>query len=334
MLIVTDIQNVDTQGGPLVLAMGCFDGVHLGHQKVISTAVDQAEKLGGEAWVYTFNPHPAKVLVPHKAPRLISAEPCRLRQMEALGVQGIIETPFTLEFAKLSPEAFLKDLIARAPSLAGVVCGQDWSFGCRAAGNFQTLEKFGKAHGFTATAIAPVMDGEYKISSTTIRKAIINGDIPMASKLLGRPFSLFGKVVEGKKIGRELGYPTANIDPDNELLPGNGVYAAYTLPQTSEVKNQESGIRNQESKLSPAPCSLTAGYPSAVFIGTRKTFGCQQHVIESYLLDFDGDLYGKTLEVVLIEKTRDIHPFPSREALIEQIKKDVARIRDLLSRHR
>ena len=330
MLIVTDIQEVDTQGGPLVLAMGCFDGVHVGHQKVISTAVEQAEKLGGEAWVYTFNPHPAKVLVPEKAPPLISAEPCRLRQIEALGIKGIIETPFTREFAGLEPEDFLNDLIAKAPALAGIVCGQDWSFGRRAAGNFQTLETFGKQHGFSATAVEPVMDGEQKISSTTIRKAIAEGNIPTAAKLLGRPFSLFGKVVAGKKIGRELGYPTANIDPDNELLPGNGVYAAYTLLQTSDISDQQSEISRPTSDLRPPISKI----PSAVFVGTRETFDCPQHVIESYLLDFDGDLYGKTLEVVLIEKTRDIHPFPSREALIEQIKKDVARIRDLLSRHR
>jgi len=327
MLILTDISNLPVSNKPIVLAMGCFDGVHIGHQKVISTAVEQATKQDGEAWIYTFNPHPAKVLVPHKAPPLISAEPCRLRQIEALGITGIIETPFTLEYAALSPEEFLNDLTAKAPTLAAVVCGQDWSFGCRAAGSFQTLELFGKQHGFTAIAVAPVMDGELKISSTTIRKAIADGDIPTAEKLLGRPFSLFGKVVTGKKIGRELGYPTANIDPLNELLPSNGVYAAYTRLQISEIRDQKSDPERPASDLRPP----TSGIPSAVFIGTRKTFNCQQHVIESYLLDFDGDLYGQTLEVVLTKKIRDVYPFPSREALIEQIQKDVAQIRGLLT---
>jgi len=308
--------------------MGCFDGVHIGHQKVISTAVEQATKLGGEAWVYTFEPHPAKVLVPHKAHPLISAQPCRLRQIEALGITGIIKIPFTVEYAALTPDDFLNDLIANAPTLAGIVCGQDWSFGCRAAGKFKTLETFGQQHGFTATAVAPVMDGELKISSTTIRKAITDGDIPTAAKLLGRPFSLFGKVVTGNKIGRELGHPTANIDPLNELLPGTGVYAAYTRIQTSEIRDQKFDITNLTSDLRPPD----SGIPSAVFIGTRKTFNCHQHVIESYLLDFDGDLYGQTLEVVLTEKIRDIAPFPSREALTEQIKKDVAQIRELLKK--
>lgn len=326
MLVVTDISKRPDENKPVILAMGCFDGVHIGHQKVISTAVEQAKEIGGEAWVYTFNPHPAKVLVPEKAPPLISADPCRLRQMDALGVEGVIEIPFTREFAGLEPEDFLNDLTSKAPALESIICGQDWSFGRRAAGNFQTLETFGKQHGFSATAVAPVMDGEFKISSTTIRKAIASGDIPTAEKLLGRPFSLFGKVIKGRKVGRELGYPTANIDPLNELLPGNGVYAAYTLLQRSEVSSQ---------KPEPDPISdlrpPISKFPSAVFIGTRDTFNCQEHVVESYLIDFDGDLYGKDLEVALIRKTRDIYPFPSREELIEQIGKDVDGIRQILT---
>lgn len=306
MLIVTDISELPENNKPIVLAMGCFDGVHLGHQKVISTAVDQAAELNGDAWVYTFTPHPAKVLVPDKAPPLISADPCRLRKMKELGVAGVIETPFTREFAALPPETFLSDLIAKAPTLAGVVCGQDWSFGYRASGNFQTLETFGKVHGFIATAVAPLMDGDRKISSSTIRKYLLEGNIQEAAHLLGRSFTLFGKVVEGKKIGRELGFPTANIDPLNELLPGNGVYAARTLTDGK-------------------------WYDSAVFMGNRETFGCHQHVIESYLIGFNGDLYGKDLEVVLIQKLRGVEPFPSREALIEQIEKDVEQVRELLA---
>ena len=327
MLIVTDISKIPAKNKPIVLAMGCFDGVHIGHQKVISTAVEHAKKIGGNAWVFTFNPHPAKVLVPHKAPPLISAEPCRLRKLDALGVQGVIEMPFTLEFAQLTPYAFLEDLCRSAPTLSGIVCGQDWSFGHRASGNFQTLETFGKQHGFTATAVAPVMDGRYKISSTTIRKAVSDGDIPLAEKLLGRPFSLFGTVVKGNGIGRGIGFPTANIDPLNELLPGPGVYAAYTLLQTSEIRDQRSASEHPTSPIPPPTISI----PSAVFIGKRKTFGCHEHVIESYLLDFDHDLYGQELEVSLVCKTRDTCLFPTKEALIEQIEKDVAQIRKLLS---
>lgn len=320
---ISDLPNINH---PIVLAMGCFDGIHIGHQKVISTAVEQAAERGGQAWVYTFNPHPAKRLVPDKAPPLISAEPCRLRQLKALGVAGVIETPFTREFAALTPKRFLSTLCADAPTLSGIVCGEDWSFGSRAAGNFQTLKTFGKKHAFTATAVSPVMDGKEKVSSTRIRNAVTDGNIPLAEKLLGRPFSLFGTVIPGNHIGRDLGYPTANIDPLNELLPGPGVYAAYTLLQTSGDRDQESGIRGQEPDcLSVAENSKL--HASAVFIGKRETFGCHKHVIESHLFDFDGDLYGQEIEVVLVRKTREVGPFPSKEALVEQIGKDVAQIR-------
>ncbi len=309
MKVVHDIIDISHTNQPIVLAMGCFDGVHIGHQKVISTAVEHAKKLNGEAWVYTFDPHPAKLLRPDKAPPLISAETCRIRQIEALGVQGIIETPFTQEFAKLTPDLFLTDLCAKAPTLAGITCGKDWSFGYRASGNFQTLKTFGDLHGFTAIAVEPIMDGEYKVSSTTIRQAILDGNIPLAEKLLGRPFSLFGTVVPGKKIGRELGYPTANIDPENELLPSPGIYTALTL------------LGNQP-------------IDSAVFIGSRQTFACDQHVVESHLINYSGDLYGQALEVILIEKIRDAAPFPSREALIEQIRIDIEVIQERLNAFR
>jgi len=264
--------------------------------------------VDGEAWVYTFNPHPAKVLVPEKAPPLISAEPCRLRQFKALGVEGVIEIPFDKTFAHMAPNDFLSKLWKQLPTLRGIVCGIDWSFGYKASGNFQTLEKFGKENGFAATAVVPVMDGDHKISSTTIRNAVSEGNIPLAEQLLGRPFSLFGTVVKGRGIGRGLGFPTANIEPLNELIPAPGIYAARTRINGEEID-------------------------SAVFIGERKTFDDPDPVIESYLIDFDDDLYGQQIEICLVEKVRDVHPFPNREALIEQIQKDVAKIRRRLAPH-
>lgn len=305
---IRHISKLEANDRPVVLAMGCFDGVHIGHQKVISTAVEQAQERGGEAWVYTFDPHPAKVLVPEKAPALISAEPCRLRQFEALGVHGIIEIPFNREFAALSPGDFLSNLRNDLPTLSGIVCGFDWSFGHRASGNFQTLETFCNEHGISATAVPPVLLDSERVSSTHIRQAVLSGDIPLAEHLLGRPFSLFGTVIKGRGIGRQLGYPTANIEPLNELIPAPGIYAAYTHLEDKRVE-------------------------SAVFIGERSTFNDTDSVIESYLIDFDDDLYGQSIEVSLVEKTRDAEPFPSKEALIEQIKKDVAEIRSRLADH-
>ena len=277
---VRNILEIPATSLPVVLAMGCFDGVHIGHQKVISTAVEQAKACGGEAWVFTFNPHPAKVLSPETAPPLISVETCRMRQFEALGVHGVIAVPFDKTFAHTDPDAFLSNLWEKLPTLRGIVCGTDWSFGYKARGKFQTLEKLCSGHGITATAIPPVLfDGE-RISSTHIRQAVRSGDIPLAEQMLGRPFCIFGTVVQGRGVGRGLGFPTANIAHENELLPPPGVYAAWTRLQTADRRPQL----------------------SAVFIGERKTFGDPEPVIESYLLDFAGDLYGQPIEACLVKK--------------------------------
>jgi riboflavin kinase/FMN adenylyltransferase len=337
MLVVKQIAEIPQTNVPVVLAMGCFDGVHIGHQKVISTAVEQAKVRGGEAWVFTFNPHPAKVLSPETAPPLISAETCRLRQFEALGVHGVIAIPFDKTFAHTEPELFLSILWKKLPTLTGIVCGTDWSFGYKARGKFHILENLCAAHGITATAVQPVLYDEEKISSTHIRQAVRAGDIPLAEQMLGRPFCIFGIVVKGRGIGRGLGFPTANIQPENELIPPPGVYAAWTRIQASGVSHQESCIRSHASgkpDLTPDPCPLTLEHPSAVFIGERKTFGDQEPVIESYLFNFDGDLYGQQIEACLVKKIRDVEPFPSKEALIEQINKDVIQVNDVLKESR
>lgn len=329
MLHVQNLNEIPPTDKPVVLAMGCFDGVHIGHQKVIATAVEQACARRGEAWIFTFNPHPAKVLSPDRAPPLISAPLCRMRQFAALGVYGVIEIPFDKTFAHTEPAQFLKDLWNKLPTLSGIVCGTDWSFGYQAGGKFRMLEKLCSEHGITATAVPPVLYDEEKISSTHIRQAVRNGDIPLAEQMLGRPFCIFGTVVKGRGVGRGLGFPTANIRPENELIPAPGVYAALT-----RVESQKSKVKSPDSEARPStfdPEPLTLRFPSALFIGERKTFHDPEPVIESYLIDFDGDLYGKQLEVCLAAKIRDVHPFPSKEALIAQIEKDIEQIRGLLT---
>ena len=288
---VRNILEIPATSLPVVLAMGCFDGVHIGHQKVISTAVEQAGACGGEAWVFTFNPHPAKVLSPETAPPLISVETCRMRQFEALGVHGVIAVPFDQTFAHTDPDAFLSTLWEKLPTLSGIVCGTDWSFGYKARGKFQTLEKLCSGHGITATAIPPVLFNGERISSTHIRQAVRAGDIPLAEQMLGRPFCIFGTVVQGRGVGRGLGFPTANIAHENELLPPPGVYAAYTRIQNTEDRGQRT-----ETPPSSVVRHPSSGRPSAVFIGERKTFSDPEPVIESYLLDFDGNLYGQPIE--------------------------------------
>ncbi|MEI8207529.1 MAG: riboflavin biosynthesis protein RibF [Kiritimatiellales bacterium] len=324
MLHVKNPAEIPQTNKPVVLAMGCFDGVHIGHQKVIAAAVEQAKSRDGETWVYTFNPHPAKVLSPETAPPLISVETCRMRQFEALGVHGVIELPFDKTIAHIEPEEFLSNLRKTLPKLSGIVCGTDWSFGYKAQGKFQALEKFCAMHGITATAVPPVLFNGERISSTHVRQAVRKGNIPFAEQLLGRPFCIFGTVVKGCGIGQGLGFPTANVEPENELLPAPGVYAAYTRRQTSDVSYQKSDLT---SDLRP----LISGCPSAVFIGERKTFDNYDPVVEAYLLDFAGDLYGQQIEVCLVRNVRDVMAFPSKEALIEQIKEDVAQIRQILA---
>jgi riboflavin kinase/FMN adenylyltransferase len=328
MLHVKNLAEIPHTDKPVVLAMGCFDGVHIGHQKVISTAVEQAAACGGEAWVFTFHPHPAKILSPETAPPLISEEPCRLRQFDALGVHGVIAVPFDKTFAHTEPEQFLSGLWKKLPTLRGIVCGTDWSFGYQARGKFQSLEKLCGEHGITATAVPPVLFNGERVSSTHIRQAVQAGDIPLAEKMLGRPFSIFGTVVKGRGIGRGLGFPTANIDPETELIPAPGVYAAQTRIQ----KTGDRGLRTEkDSSVIGSPSSVL--HPSAVFVGERKTFNDPAPVIESYLLDFNGDLYGQPIEIRLVEKIRDVEPFPTKEALITQIEKDIAQIRGILPRN-
>ncbi len=306
MLHVKNLEEIPQTDKPVVLAMGCFDGVHMGHRKVISTAVEQAKARHGEAWVFTFSPHPAKVLSPETAPPLISVETCRMRQFDALGVHGVIAIPFDKSFAHTEPELFLSLLWKKLPTLSGIVCGTDWSFGYKARGKFNVLEQLCITHGITATAIPPILYNQERVSSTHIRLAVHNGNIPLAEKMLGRPFCIFGTVVKGRGIGRSLGFPTANIEPENELLPPPGVYAARTRVNGKEIN-------------------------SALFIGERKTFSDPEPVIEAYLFDFDGDLYGEQLEVCLVKKIRDVEPFPSKEALVVQIENDIAQIRRILA---
>ncbi|MBM4152406.1 MAG: bifunctional riboflavin kinase/FAD synthetase, partial [Kiritimatiellaceae bacterium] len=209
---------------------------------------------------------------------------------------------------------FLVALREGLPQLRGIVCGADWSFGFKALGKFNDLEQFCLQHGLTATAVAPVLFQGERISSTHVRQAIRDGNVLYAGQLLGRSFSLAGTVVPGRAIGRELGYPTANIASDKELIPAPGIYAAYTSIEASLED-----------------CDSVDRHPSAVFIGERSTFQDTEPVIESYLLDFQGDLYGRSIEVYFVEKIRDVYPFSSKEQLIEQMARDVVQVRDVLA---
>lgn len=293
--------------GPLFLAIGCFDGVHRGHAAVVGAAVTTARARGGRAWALTFDPHPARVLRPAAAPPAIVPTATRVRLLRALGVEGVAIVPFTMEFAAQEPEQFVATLRSGAPGLAGVAVGPNWRFGRGARGDAALLAELGRAAGFAVEVVPAVLYGGAPISSTRIRRAVEQGDLPEATAMLGRHFTVEGVVELGRQVGRSLGYPTANVKPENELLPPPGIYAAR--------------LRLADGRELPA----------AAYRGQRPTFGADgPPVLEVHALDTALDLYGQRVEVAFVRRIRDDRRFESQEALRAQIAEDLRAIRALV----
>ncbi len=289
---------------PVSLAVGVFDGFHRGHQQVIAEAEAHARRHDGETWLLTFEPNPVEVLHPERRPPRLMTPTLRRRLAAAHGIDGYIEQPFTLDFAHLAPEAFVEQLQDRIPTLAAVSVGANWRFGFQARGDANLLQELGKKHGFAVSAAKPVLHEGIPISSTRIRKAILAGDVAAARTMLGRAYSLDGPVVHGKKAGRILGFPTANVAVENEVLPPDGIYAVHASFDGTSL-------------------------PGAAYRG--KSNPGDSPLYEVHLLDFQGDLYGRQLEIHFQERQREDRRFSSTEALIEQIRLDVAGIRARLS---
>ena len=307
MRITQQLDDLRLEGRPVVLAVGSFDGVHLGHQRVIGLAVEMARKAGGEAWVLTLDPHPLKVLKPEAAPPLITSTHHKVRLIEELGVDGCVVMPFTPEVAGEEPDRFLKRLKQTVPGLSGLVVGENWTFGHRGRGDVALLKKRAPGLGFEATIVEPVLWKGAVISSTRIRQAVAKGELEDARETLGRPFSILGTVVGGKRLGRQLGFPTANLDPHNEVRPPGGVYAVHVLVHERRFNGAAFLAEIREAQ------------------GTPSGF-----VTEVYIMDFDGDIYGTDIEVLFIERLRAAKHFDSRAALKKQIGLDVEKARDIL----
>ncbi len=307
MRITQQLDDLRLEGRPVVLAVGSFDGVHLGHQRVIGLAVEMARKAGGEAWVLTLDPHPLKVLKPEAAPPLITSTHHKVRLIEELGVDGCVVMPFTPEVAGEEPDRFLKRLKQTVPGLSGLVVGENWTFGHRGRGDVALLKKLAPGLGFEATIVEPVLWKGAVISSTRIRQAVAKGELEDARETLGRPFSILGTVVGGKRLGRQLGFPTANLDPHNEVRPPGGVYAVHVLVHERRFNGAAFLAEIREAQ------------------GTPSGF-----VTEVYIMDFDGDIYGADIEVLFIERMRAAKHFDSRAALKKQIGLDVEKARDIL----
>ena len=306
MITTENLHDLQVRAKPIMLAAGFFDGVHLGHQSVIQHAIESARAQNGEAWVMTFAPHPMKVLKPEIAPLMLTSLEHKLALLQAHGVDGTIILPFTRELAATSPVGFANWLFHCAPSLSQVIVGENWRFGSRAAGTPELLAEYGRDAGVSAHTMPPVMHQDAPISSTRIREAIQSGNLDKARSMLGRPPGILGTVIPGRAVGRTLGFPSANLDPHNEVLPPIGIYAV-------------------EARLG------NTFYAGALSYGTRPTFDGEgseaDPVLELHLIDFEGDLYGRNIEIFLLQHLRDEWYFDSVEALTKQIAKDVEQTR-------
>ncbi len=281
-----------------IATIGVFDGIHQGHQKLIHQVVQSARNQNATALVITFAEHPMLVLS-GKAPLSIMPLSKRLAILEELGVDVCLTLQFTREVAHITAPNFIRDLIQRL-KIIGIVAGKDFHFGYQGQGNWALLQEISKAGSFQAIPADLYLDGADKISSTRVRNAILAGELTTAQAMLGRPFSLIGKVVSGKQRGRELGFPTANLELVHGLCPPHGVYAGMT-----HIAGEH--------------------YLSLISIGTCPTFREQSDVkIEVYLLDYHDNLYGQILETEIFEKIRDQKTFETVQALCDQVKADQA----------
>jgi len=292
--------------GSIFLAIGVFDGVHLGHQAVISTSTSHAGSADGTPVVITFDPHPLKVLRPRNAPHLLTATQHKIALIRDLGVEHLLVINFDKKFAATPPENFIEQLVTHSRPLREICVGHEWSFGKDRRGNLDLLKKLGAQFDFDVVGIPPVKVNGAVVSSTAIRQAVEKGDFAKAAAMLGRDYTILGTVKAGDKLGKKLGYPTANLSAHSEQFPPNGVYL---------VEARIQGVF----------------YHGVVNLGYRPTIssGKSERVLEIYLLDFDRDIYGENVEVRFVRYLRPERKFDSLEALVGQIELDVRQAREL-----
>lgn len=285
----------------IVLAIGIFDGVHRGHQELIKRAVRRARRIGGQAHVLTFHPHPVHVLHPQKYQPLITSLEHRLILLEGLGITKTIVVPFTKKFSRITPEKFVKDYLVKEIHPKEIFVGDDFRFGQDRAGTLDFFKEAGKRYGFKVHGITTVKMNSGKIGSTAIRALIAEGALQKAKKLLGRNVSIFGKVIRGDARGRKLGFPTANVDLQSQVIPPGGVYAARV-----GYKGKHYGAM---ANLGFCP-TFTSGQKA-------HQANCEVHIFK-----FKGTLYGKKLIVEFIQRFRDEQCFSSSDELKKQLQND------------
>ncbi|MFA4904039.1 MAG: bifunctional riboflavin kinase/FAD synthetase [Desulfobaccales bacterium] len=306
-MVYHDLPPGESAFSRTVVTIGNFDGVHLGHRAILDRVQKRARELGGQAVAVTFNPHPVKVLRPEVNLPLLTTQDQKLKLLADAGLDAVVVLPFSLKFAALPAREFVRQYFCERLRAREVVVGHDYCFGRGREGNIDLLREMGSVHGFTVQVVWGVEVQGAVVSSSLIRAMLRLGKVTEAGRLLGRPYGVAGRVVQGKGRGAKLlGVPTANILTPNELLPASGIYAVW--------------VSRGDAIL-----------PGVANIGTCPTFDNSELSLEVHLLDFSGDLYGEPLEVQFVARLREEQRFPSLEALAAQIHADIAVARQVLS---
>jgi riboflavin kinase/FMN adenylyltransferase len=306
MRVVTD---ADITAGVIhnsVVTIGNFDGVHRGHMEIFRHLIACGVQRGLQSVVVTFNPHPLKVLNGASTPPMITTFEQKVALIGSAGVDYLVVVPFTVEFARMTADDFVRNMLCDTLGMRHIIIGHDYAFGNGRAGNYQTLERIGAEKGFTLEDMEPVGEEGLVFSSSLARRMIASGDMDAAAGILGRYHMISGTVVHGRDIGRTLGFPTANISTRNELLPPDGVYAVMVLVD---------GI------LAKGACS----------IGLNPTFDGGSRAIEVFMLDYADQIYGREIAVSFVRRLRDVMKFPDADALVRAITQDVLHTREILA---
>lgn len=307
MLIYRTIEEIPSPFSQAVVTVGNFDGVHLGHRAIFKKISQAAAELGGVSVVVTFAPHPLKVLAPERDFRLITTYAEKERLIAESGIDVLVIVPFSREFSNIPAEKFVRDILVRSIGMKSLVIGFDYVFGKNRQGDVNLLRKLGEEIGFSVEVLDQVGNDETGFSSSMVRELISTGDVRGVVPLLGRYFSVGGEVVHGFHRGKQLGFPTANVEVEEDLLPKPGVYA---------VKVEGDGW------VLDGACN----------IGNNPTFYGSSVTVEVHLLDFDADLYGSSLRIYFVERVRNEREFPDVFSLQEAIRDDVSRCREILAK--
>jgi riboflavin kinase/FMN adenylyltransferase len=305
MIIIRGTKNIVENFPYPVVAIGNFDGAHLGHQIIFRRVAEIANKNNGTGIVLTFEPHPLKILAPDKAPPLLTTFRKKVELIEQCGIDRVICAEFNRQFADQAPREFAENILAGKICVKEVVVGFDYAFGRGREGTITYLKKMGEELGFQVHIIQPVKIEDHLISSSHVRNLIEDGEVDKASKFLGRPYSINGPVVSGYKTGASIGFPTANIDTSRVQTPGTGVYAVRIIHEETSLD----GVAN---------------------IGFNPTFDRDRLSVEVHIFDFDEKLYGQEIEVVFVQRIRSEIKFESADKLVIQIKKDITAAKTIL----